>query len=213
MASDLPQLARSGDNLSAAGESADWQDLVLAARSGEPLALDELIETWRSYLFYVLEAEMTDDLRQKVGASDLVQNACLDIHLKFGDFQGNSVEEWRGWLKRMMVHDLHDARRRFVDTQRRDLRRELSLSAGKGPADHVADPHPSPRATIIAQEESEALRAALQRLPEEYRTVLRLRNWECLPLAEVGRQMNRSEEAARKLWSRAVLQLQQEFSK
>ena len=69
----------------------------------------------------------------------------------------------------------------------------------------------SPRASCIAKEESEALRAALHRLPEDYRTVLRLRNWECLPLAEVGRRMNRSEEAARKLWSRAIVRLQQEL--
>ena len=32
-----------------------------------------------------------------------------------------------------------------------------------------------------------------------------------LSLAEVGRRMNRSEEAARKLWSRAILRLQQEL--
>jgi RNA polymerase sigma-70 factor (ECF subfamily) len=111
----------------------------------------------------------------------------------------------------MMIRDLQDTRRRFVAARRRDVRRERSLAMGDDPAFVVCDPHRSPRASLIGQEESAALRAALQRLPEDYRLVLRLRNWDCLPLAEVGRRMNRSEEAARKLWSRAIVRLQHEL--
>jgi RNA polymerase sigma-70 factor (ECF subfamily) len=121
------------------------------------------------------------------------------------------VEEWRVWLKSMMRHDLQDARRRFVDAQRRDMRRERSLEAGERPTHDVSDPAPSPRASLIAAEESAALQEALARLPEDYRLVLRLRNWDCLPFAEVGQRMDRTEEAARKLWSRAIVRLQEEF--
>jgi RNA polymerase sigma-70 factor (ECF subfamily) len=162
-------------------------------------------------LFCLAENEISPDLRQKIGISDLVQSACLDIHQRLADFRGSTVEQWRLWLKRMMIHDLQDARRRFVAAQRRDVRRERTLAMDDGPAFDVCDPHHSPRASLIGKEESEALRTALARLPEDYRTVLRLRNWECLPLAEVGRRMNRSEEAARKLWSRAIMRLQDEL--
>lgn len=200
----LPQGAKPSPD-----EEARWEHLIQEARAGEPAALGELIETWRTYLFFVAESEISTDLRQKIGVSDVVQSACLDIHLRLADFRGQTVEQWRVWLRRMMIHDLHDARRRFVSTQRRDVRRERTLSTSGGPTFDVCDPRRSPRSTLIGQEESAALRAALQRLPEDYRTVLRLRNWECLPLAEVGRRMNRSEEAARKLWSRALVSLQQ----
>jgi RNA polymerase sigma-70 factor (ECF subfamily) len=209
MASDPPQMP--GDDEPHSGPDAVWQRLLNEARAGEPSALSELIESWRTYLFHLVDAELTDDLRQKVGVSDLVQSACLDIHLRFADFRGHSVEEWRGWLKRMILHDVQDARRRFVDAQRRDVRRERSFADSAGSTFDVRDPHPSPRASFIASEETEALRAALQRLPDDYRMVLRLRNWDCLTLAEVGRRMNRSEEAARKLWSRAIARLQQEL--
>ncbi len=211
MASDPPRQASGGDETSTNAEASQWDELLQEARAGEPLAIGELIETWRTYLFHLVESEISDDLRQKVGVSDLVQSACLDIHLRFGDFRGSTIDEWRVWLKRMMLHDLEDARRRFVDAQRRDVRRERALASGDGPTFDVCDPHRSPRASLIGQEESEALRAALQRLPEDYRTVLRLRNWDGLPLAEVGRRMNRSEEAARKLWSRAIVRLQHEL--
>lgn len=55
------------------------------------------------------------------------------------------------------------------------------------------------------------LRAALQRLSEEQRRVIRLRNWDELTFAEIGRRLNRSEEAARKLWTRSVEKLQAEL--
>jgi RNA polymerase sigma-70 factor (ECF subfamily) len=92
------------------------------------------------------------------------------------------------------------------------MRRERPIEDGQ-PKFEVSDPRRSPRASLIAKEESEALQAALARLPEDYRTVLRLRNWDGLPFAEVGRQMERSEEAVRKLWSRAILRLQEEFER
>jgi RNA polymerase sigma-70 factor (ECF subfamily) len=205
-----PQPLLQGDRLSSADE-ARWEHLIQEARAGEPAALSELIQTWRTYLFYLAENEISPDLRQKIGVSDLVQSACLDIHQRLADFRGNTVEQWRVWLKRMMIRDLQDARRRFVAAQRRDVRRERTLASDDGPALDVRDPHRSPRASLIGREESEALRAALARLPEDYRAVLRLRNWECLPLSEVGRRMNRSEEAARKLWSRAIVRLQHEL--
>jgi RNA polymerase sigma-70 factor (ECF subfamily) len=211
MASD-PQFGPGGREPAPAGATAAWEELLRDAREGEPLALSELIETWRTYLFHLVEAEMSDDLRAKVGVSDLVQSACLDIHLRFGDFRGSTIEEWRIWLKRMMMHDLQDARRRYVDAQRRDMRRERPIEDGR-PKFEVSDPRRSPRASLIAKEESEALQAALARLPEDYRTVLRLRNWDGLPFADVGRHMERSEEADRKLWSRAILRLQEEFER
>lgn len=189
-----------------------WEQLLHDARAGEPLALNELIETWRTYLFFVAESEISSDLRQKVGVSDLVQSACLDVFLRFEDFRGKTVDEWRGWLKRLMLRDLQDARRRFVSTQRRDVRRERSLERAEWPLEGFSDARPSPNDRLIADEESAALRMALVKLPEDYRLVLRLRNWEGLTFAEVGRRMNRTEEASRKLWSRAILRLQQELS-
>lgn len=194
--------------LDAAGEC---ERLIRAARAGESDALGLLIQTWQTYLFHLADCELSPELRRKLGASDLVQDACLDIHQRFQDFQGETEAEWRVWLRRLLIHDLQDARRRFLDAEKRNMRRERPLTGSSGPAPQMFDRAVSPRASLIAEEETQALRSALLRLPEEYRTVLRLRNWECLPFAEVGRQMHRSEEAARKLWSRAVLRLQAEL--
>jgi hypothetical protein len=53
-----------------------------------------------AYLFYLAENEISPELRQTVGVSDLVQSACLDIYPRLADFRGQTVEQWRVWLKR-----------------------------------------------------------------------------------------------------------------
>jgi RNA polymerase sigma-70 factor (ECF subfamily) len=65
---------------------------------------------------------------------------------------------------------------------------------------------------MAAAEEAAALHAAMSRLSEDYREVLHLRNWQQLPFMDIGEKMGRSAEAARKLWSRALVQLQQELN-
>lgn len=195
------------------GGAADCERLIRQARAGEAAALNELIGTWQTYLFHVAECELPQEMRQKVGVSDLVQNACLDIHQRFQDFQGETTAEWQVWLRRMLIHDVQDSRRKFLDAEKRDVRRERPLATDSGVQIDPCDRAVSPRASLIAQEESTALRNALVALPEEYRMVLRLRNWECLSFAELGQRMDRSEEAARKLWSRAVLRLESELER
>ena len=44
-------------------------------------------------------------------------------------------------------------------------------------------------------------------MPEDYRRAVTLRFQEGLSFEEIGRQMGRSAEAARKLWSRAMERL------
>jgi RNA polymerase sigma-70 factor (ECF subfamily) len=76
----------------------------------------------------------------------------------------------------------------------------------------VAAPDPSPSSLVAAQEQDAVLRQALERLPEEYHRVVMWRNYDRLPFDEIGRRLDRSAEAARKLWVRAVEQLQQGLS-
>ena len=70
----------------------------------------------------------------------------------------------------------------------------------------------TPGSAVSFDEQVGAMRAALDAMPEDYRQAIMLRNWERLSFAEIGQQLGRSEEAARKLWTRAVLRLGDELS-
>jgi RNA polymerase sigma-70 factor (ECF subfamily) len=56
-----------------------------------------------------------------------------------------------------------------------------------------------------------ALDRALQRLPAEYQQVVILRYHEGRSFAEVGAALGKSEDAAKKLWLRAVRRLRSEM--
>jgi RNA polymerase sigma factor (sigma-70 family) len=63
----------------------------------------------------------------------------------------------------------------------------------------------------MARERAELVRRALDRLPEDYRWALLWRYQETLSFEEIGRLLQRSPNAARKLWARALVRLQQEL--
>jgi RNA polymerase sigma-70 factor (ECF subfamily) len=150
---------------------------------------------------------LDNDLRAKVGPSDLVQETFLRAKDHWRDFTGGSEEELLAWLRHILLNQVHDARRDF-DTQKRQVDREVTESPS-----HLEDPAASPSAQAIAAEQQAALNEALAQLPEDYRHVIVLRNWERRSFKEIGADLGRSAEAARKLWARAIEKLQQLLEK
>src|SRR5262249_7550847 len=67
------------------GQIARW---LAAARQGSVEALGQLLEVCRPYLLKVANDHLTADLRAKLGASDVVQEAFLEAQRDFGQFSG-----------------------------------------------------------------------------------------------------------------------------
>jgi RNA polymerase sigma-70 factor (ECF subfamily) len=182
-----------------------------AARAGDRAALGRLLEGYRAYLELLADRELGVDLRAKVGASDLVQKTFLDAQKGLHEFRGRTPAELLGWLQRMLLNNLSDHARQFRATAKRQVQREIALSESwadtPGPADLS-----TPSRQVSATEEQARVQAALDRLPAHYRRVVLLRNMEKLSFAEVGRRLGRTEEAAKKLWGRAILRLKQDLN-
>jgi RNA polymerase sigma-70 factor (ECF subfamily) len=65
--------------------------------------------------------------------------------------------------------------------------------------------------SAIRREDASAVVAVLDRLSADHQTVLRLRYWDDLSFSQIGERLGRSEDAVRKLWLRALRQLQAEL--
>jgi DNA-directed RNA polymerase specialized sigma24 family protein len=52
----------------------------------------------------------------------------------------------------------------------------------------------------------------LERLPPDYLQVIQWRQWDELPFTEIARRLERSVDAARMLWWRAIERLQKEMN-
>jgi RNA polymerase sigma-70 factor, ECF subfamily len=193
-----------------ADEFAGW---LSAARAGSSEALGRVLETCRNYLLLVAERDLDPDLRAKGGASDLVQQTFLEAHGSFGQFRGGSEDEVLAWLRQLLRNNLIDFTRLYRATAKRSMDRELSLDAADTPSQDgggVLVDTPSPSGHAMARERDDAMRAAMDRLPESYRAILRLRHEDGLGFDEIAKRMERTPEAVRKLWARAVYRLQQE---
>lgn len=206
------------------------EDAPLAPRSGPPIVLHEsatsepaagaaafggLAEHYYRYLLAIAEGELAGDLRAKVGASDLVQETMLEAHQALDQFRGSTEAELRAWLRQILLSRLAHAGRRYRTAACRSIRGEVSLDDHGGEAlaawNLPADATP-PVERVLRDADAAKLRRALGRLPETYRQCLVLRSFDDLPFAEVGAALGISSEAARKLWSRAIVALKRELS-
>jgi RNA polymerase sigma-70 factor (ECF subfamily) len=194
-----------------AKDAARW---LPAARAGSREALGQALDECRGYLLLLAQRELDPALRVKGGASDLVQQTFLEAQQDFDRFQGDTETEWLAWLRRLLLNNLANFARRYRDTGKRQCDREVALPAAgssEGPGVVADAAAATPSAEAVRQEQDEALQAALARLPEDYRRVLALRYDEDRSFEEIGTLLQRSANAARKLWLRAIERLQHEL--
>ena len=194
----------------------DAASCLTAARAGSAEALGQALEACRGYLLLIAQQELDKDLQAKGGASDLVQETFLKAHRHFGRFHGSTEDELLAWLRRMLLNNLADFRRLYRATDKRRSSREVALKTGDSsfePGGGLAAAVPSPSKAVMSQEQTAVLQEVIDALPEDYRQVLRLRHQEDKTFEEIGTRMNRSANAARKLWARAVERLQQDWER
>jgi RNA polymerase sigma-70 factor (ECF subfamily) len=185
-----------------------------AARAGSREALGQVLEACRAYLLRIANEGLSDDLQAKGGASDLVQETFLEAHRDFARFQGDTEAELLAWLRCLLLNNVANFARCYRTTGKRQVGREVRLESGDSSraegAGFVATAS-SPSTEAMAHEKADAVARALERLPEDYRRVITLRNQERREFHDIGRLMDRSADAARRLWSRAIERLQHEL--
>jgi RNA polymerase sigma-70 factor (ECF subfamily) len=151
-------------------------------------------------------------LRAKGGASDLVQETFIKAQNQFAGFRGETEAEWRGWLRQILRNNLVDFSRQYRESAKRGVDREVGL-AGTGSTPGIGAALPagdtSPSGQVMAQETAAQLERVLAALPEEYRQAIQYRYQAGHSFEEIGRLMNLTPNAARKLWLRAIQKLRE----
>jgi RNA polymerase sigma-70 factor (ECF subfamily) len=170
--------------------------------------MSELLQTCRAYLLTVARKELPGQLQGKGGASDLVQETFLEAQRDFAQFKGDSEEELLAWLRKLLLNNIANFARSFR-TIKRSVDREVSLDAAPLLRDDLA-------ARVDGQEtlendQVEVVERALLLLPEDHRQVILLRHREDCSFEEIARRMQRSENAVRKLWARALERLREKM--
>jgi RNA polymerase sigma-70 factor (ECF subfamily) len=185
----------------------DFEGCLRAARAGSLEALGRLLDEYRPYMLGIANEELDADLRPKGGPSDLVQESLLEASRDFANFRGRQQEELLAWLRGILRNNLADFRRKHREAACRDPARERCLEPDN--AAWLRRDTPGPLGKVLERERLQALEQAIASLPEEYRVALQLRHRDNYSFAEIGARLERSEEAARKVWCRAVDRLRE----
>lgn len=145
------------------GEAGAW-DAALAA-ANPPLLL----------LF--IERNLGHLLRGKLTPEDILQESLLEAWRSRRSFQGDAVA-FRNWLLRIIEHRINGASDHHTALKRGGAATVISITAPFEP------PHLSATPSRIAWygEQADALRLALETLPEEYRVIVQERLVQRVPI-------------------------------
>jgi RNA polymerase sigma-70 factor (ECF subfamily) len=185
--------------------------LLEQARAGNATALGRLLELYRNYLRLMARSLISQPLRVRLDASDLVQETFLKAHREFPGFLGSTEPELIAWLRQILVRSLTDEIKRHR-AGKRDYRREEPMEVildHSSLAIHasLAAPLSSPSAHLARRDQVVRLADAVEKLSVDYREVFILRNLEHIPFDQIAARMGRSPGAVRKLWTRTMLAL------
>lgn len=151
------------------------QDLIAAILDGSEAAFEQLVDRYKDRVFRLLSRYCRDP----VECEDLAQDVFLKVFRKLDTFQGDSA--FFTWLYRITVNAATDHLSRVSHRRLRLVEDEAVLDLG--PRDHEAA---SPAAPLMQRELAAATRQIVAGLPEKYRTILILREFEDLSYNEIA---------------------------
>ncbi len=191
--------------------SSDELDRMLAnARAGSESARNELFRQIQNYLGFVAGQLHNRALAGKFGVSDIVQQTMMCAAQELDGFRGTTVEEFRSWLRQILVNKVRDNNRHFA-SKRRNVAQEIALDrsqSGNRVAIEIADSTATTSVEMAAGEDSSKIRKILEKMPDDMRLVVQWRNWEGLQFNEIATRMGISLSKAAKLWYNALIELE-----
>ena len=196
--------------------SAESAVLIERARSGDREALNTLLAQHRDRLCRMVEMRLDTRLQARLDASDVVQEAYVDVTARLEEYLRDPKLPLFLWLRLVVGERLVRLHRHHLGAQMRDLGREVSLYRGALPAASSAalaaqllGRHTSPTQAVVRAERILRVQEALNTLDPVDREVLSLRHFEELTAAESAQVLGIEESAAAKRYFRALKRLKE----
>jgi RNA polymerase sigma-70 factor (ECF subfamily) len=149
-------------------------ELIAAALQGSEAAFGALVERYQDRVFRLLGRYCRD----VVECEDLAQDVFLKVFRKLHTFQGDS--QFFTWLYRIAVNAATDHLSRASHRRLKLVEDDASLDVG-GDRDEQ-----SPSAPLMTAELAAVTREIVASLPEKFRTILILREFEDLSYTEIA---------------------------
>jgi RNA polymerase sigma factor (sigma-70 family) len=189
-----------------AAEQGALDALIVQARSGDGIALDQLIEKLSEQLWSELEARRRSNRTGPVhGSSDLVQDTLMRVRQQFGKFERDTFADFKQWAKTILYRRRQEWIRNHLsrnsDRHKRIIwdvlraRPNYDGTAGDG---------------TLAPEEREESERAYQRfrtLKPHEQFIIDLRLFQNLAYKQIAAMTQSTEDACRQAYNRALARL------
>jgi RNA polymerase sigma-70 factor (ECF subfamily) len=169
-------------------------ELVDQVRRGDTALFEILMRRHNQRVYRVARAVVKDEAE----AEDVMQQAYLNAFLHLKQFEDRS--QFSTWLTKITLYEALSRRRKKRPEE------PLGIPGRENPEDvmeNLTAPQPNPEREAYTSELGRLLEAAIDALPETYRTVFMLRDVEGLSTSETAQGLNLGEEAVKTRLHRA----------
>lgn len=190
------------------GDAARLQDANVEDRKA---LLGELFDDHRARLRRMVDLRMDPRLKIRVDASDVVQEAWLEVSARLDEYLRDPRMPFRLWVRFITGQKMLALYRHHVGAQKRDVRRQVAPEASSVvvAAQLLQDTGTSPTGFAVKQELRARLVDALDAMDPIDREVLVLRHVEQLGNSDVALLLDIGETAASNRYVRALGRLRE----
>lgn len=175
-------------------------ELFERLREGDSSAFGDLYRRYHDELLFAVRAHLGPRLRSRLESEDILQSVAADAFRALKGVRAETPEGLRHYLHAMIVNKIRGRADHF-NAVKRDGDVPLTSAHAQQIAGDCAEPQ------YHDTERFGRLESALESLPDEMREVIVLRKVDGLPSRQVAVRMGRTDEAVRKLYSRAMARL------
>jgi RNA polymerase sigma-70 factor (ECF subfamily) len=199
--------------------SSETSELVRRAQDGDEHALAALFTLYRARLRKMVRLRLDRRLAGRIDASDVLQDAYLEVKKRSGDYFRNPSLPVFLWLRLMTGQKLAEIHRFHFGIKMRDPGQEVSLHRGSLPqassvslAELLLGRLTSPTRAARRAEMQVRLQNVLNAMDPVDREILSLRHFEELSNAETAQVLGIGKSAASGRYVRAVMRLKETLS-
>ena len=170
----------------------------------------EALERHQNYLQMLARLQLDSRLRKQFDSSDVVQETLRKAHENQHQYNGQSEEELKQWLRRILTNQLIDWVRKYVQDKPFERSLEESLEQSSARLDIVlAANQSSPSEQVLWHELIDRLAEALAKLSEDQRQAVEMKHLRGCKIADIAQQMGRSVNAVASLLRRGLAHLRE----
>ncbi len=188
----------------------DADELVRRMKQGDKQALEKVFAKIRPYLRRIAERELDPRMKGRLDPSDLVQEALVKGNISLREFEGETLDQFRAYLRTALRHNAIDAHR-AVDANCRAVNAERSLddnAAGQHLRERLRSERTSPSQLTARKELVQLSENAMMQLSDQQRQALVM--WQAsFRASEIAARLRITESAASSLVKHALRKLRE----